>query len=913
MASTNSSDSGRESAIDNPVLPPYMLDSWRFWYREEDRTQINGFSVSSLSKAFLEHQMNLYDSAKAKQQSKTGVPSLTSSVITGTLDALEASPNPDQDAKTLAENLSSVAFKRLLTDPKIPYQAFRSLLQEYQSNSSAGAPRNDVDVNIDGFILQNERYVRSRGFANQDGKYLLELEQLPVLLNQSESLDTETSMGQDTLSFKRGDLPKGGLEVLDYHRNMHREMRIHATLGSFTKTFERVTENVLRGLDWSNVFVAGGMVLATLLHTDPKDDKKDEIIKPDVDLYIYDLTPAEANAKVEHIYDVWSRNLPSTYSERLVVKNAKTINFLTTFPGRRLQIVLKLLPSPTDILLNFDLDACAIGFDGSRILMLPRFVRALETGYSVFRMDLIWGHHLGDRRATQDPRVFKYADRGFGIRFLPSYAKSLERNFETNQERDRLVDGEGEDESSYDFIQRARWPYGPEPGLKTLKRVAYLGRDFVHRFCFGVSPLAISAEEYFNVLYQNHGNLHQDDVSEWQERFAVAEKNMLEAAEQRGSRPPSMGSSPQIRFSDLAGRNVYRHLPDGRRGLGNLEVFMRNCEAWRLNAIEHITVTKNSFASTEYDSDVYEDVPKYEWDASFEPRSYAEAIDDANNRVLWSNTKAAICNKLMIDLTWSGFADYATRRLRRQVHGPDLQSVMDRQITIPVNIPAALEAFISQTLPARYPDVPSFFTEDFCLIPLHDAGAYRPEGTPKPSLRETGSEHGNLRFWVITNDSMWAGQHRVIDETFELLWVLFHLLMDDAESVFTDAADIECVYKIARAFRRRIVMPEMTEDEDLGIGLPTKREALLFRAWALVSPRLHHNRYSEPEEEGAHELFGGDGAHKYPFDDSLFWKGDEEELGIKPVRKRGRNDSDEALETQVPTRSRSKVSSAEDG
>ena len=39
-----------------------------------------------------------------------------------------------------------------------------------------------------------------------------------------------------------------------------------------------------------------------------------------------------------------------------------------------------------------------------------------------------------------------------------------------------------------------------------------------------------------------------------------------------------------IHLSDLAGEDHFRNLPDGRRGLGNFELFMRLCEAWTMNA-----------------------------------------------------------------------------------------------------------------------------------------------------------------------------------------------------------------------------------------------------------------------------------------------------------------------------------------
>ncbi|KAK7007900.1 hypothetical protein R3P38DRAFT_3211551 [Favolaschia claudopus] len=46
-------------------------------------------------------------------------------------------------------------------------------------------------------------------------------------------------------------------------------------------------------------------------------------------------------------------------------------------------------------------------------------------GYIVFTMNLIQGHYLSERRATQEQRVFKYAYKGYGIRILPSYVSSL--------------------------------------------------------------------------------------------------------------------------------------------------------------------------------------------------------------------------------------------------------------------------------------------------------------------------------------------------------------------------------------------------------------------------------------------------------------------------------------------------------
>ena len=46
-----------------------------------------------------------------------------------------------------------------------------------------------------------------------------------------------------------------------------------------------------------------------------------------------------------------------------------------------------------------------------------------------------------------------------------------------------------------------------EPGLKTLKRIAYLAKDMVHRFYFGKTPLVVKPEWM--------------DDDEWEERMAT--------------------------------------------------------------------------------------------------------------------------------------------------------------------------------------------------------------------------------------------------------------------------------------------------------------------------------------------------------------------------------------------------------
>ena len=255
------------------------------------------------------------------------------------------------------------------------------------------------------------------------------------------------------------------------------------------------------------------------------------------------------------------------------------------------------------MLLNFDLDACAIGFDGSHVFMLPRCARAIETGYSVFTMDLVWGHHLGDRRASQDSRIFKYADRGFGIRLLPSYARSIEEEKLESETLGKVQSSRGvkgirkgdKHDRWYRDDQLNRFPDGKEPGLKTLKRIAYLGQDYVHRFYFGATPLALSPKELLKKLKSENrvaasfGDTEDDineDQAQWQELYDETElenEDLKQANDQlRENNKPCEG--PPMTLSDLDTEDSHNGLPDGRRGLGNFEIFMRHCEAWRLHS-----------------------------------------------------------------------------------------------------------------------------------------------------------------------------------------------------------------------------------------------------------------------------------------------------------------------------------------
>lgn len=156
------------------------------------------------------------------------------------------------------------------------------------------------------------------------------------------------------------------------------KIQIQPSTTAFKRTFDRLSDGLLKNLDWSNICVAGGIVLGTLLAVDAAPSIVEQWAASDIDVYVYGLGPAAANAKLEHLFSIFRVNLPAG-TPTLVVRNSKTVTFYSRYPLRRIQVVLKLVKSPKAVLLNFDLDVCAMGWDGTELWMLPRAARALES------------------------------------------------------------------------------------------------------------------------------------------------------------------------------------------------------------------------------------------------------------------------------------------------------------------------------------------------------------------------------------------------------------------------------------------------------------------------------------------------------------------------------------------------------
>ncbi|KAJ3047915.1 hypothetical protein HK097_011042 [Rhizophlyctis rosea] len=180
----------------------------------------------------------------------------------------------------------------------------------------------------------------------------------------------------------------------------------------FLLNWRILTEGSLHFLDWSNIFAAGGSVLACLSPVPVEHDTpaacrnyfREKYPGSDIDLFIYGLDEAGAKAKMEQIYNCIIDACPF---ETTVFRTAHAVTIVSEYPYRHVQIVLRLYKSPAEILMGFDVDSCGVGFDGKHVWATRRAHLAIIAQANTIDMTR--------RSPSYEMRLAKYADRGFEI------------------------------------------------------------------------------------------------------------------------------------------------------------------------------------------------------------------------------------------------------------------------------------------------------------------------------------------------------------------------------------------------------------------------------------------------------------------------------------------------------------------
>ena len=156
------------------------------------------------------------------------------------------------------------------------------------------------------------------------------------------------------------------------------------------------------------------------------------------------------------------------------------------------------------------------------------------------------------------------------------------------------------------------------------------------------------------------------------------------------------------------------------------------------------------------------------------------------------------------------------------------------------------------------------------VINVHDPAKHDRTSAQLPSLLPTENERGNLKYWVISNESMWAGRDKKHDAVSEVLWCLVAWYMSNGDYAPKPSSDTNtpmCLLYTIRYLRRKIgTLPGVSSASDNDRrrqGLPTVKESLLFRTFVAgtLLPNLHL-----PEKPASYdEWIQGDSGIYEPF------------------------------------------------
>ncbi|KAH6890099.1 ankyrin repeat protein [Coprinopsis sp. MPI-PUGE-AT-0042] len=201
-------------------------------------------------------------------------------------------------------------------------------------------------------------------------------------------------------------------------RKAEGEPTMVADLDEFKKNWAIFTEGSLSQLlDWNNVIAAGGSVLGCLAPLDEKHKVSKRAIRKhyhsaayptsDVDLFLWGLTPEEAERKIVKIYEAVRDSIPWDVT---CIRTKHTVSIHSQYPYRAVQIVLRLYQSPAEVLAGFDVDAPCFAYDGTKVWGNPRAIVA-----SMRQCNTI---DITRRSPSYEVRLAKYAARGFEV-FVP--------------------------------------------------------------------------------------------------------------------------------------------------------------------------------------------------------------------------------------------------------------------------------------------------------------------------------------------------------------------------------------------------------------------------------------------------------------------------------------------------------------
>lgn len=296
--------------------------------------------------------------------------------------------------------------------------------------------------------------------------------------------------------------------------------------------------------------------------------------------------------------------------------------------------------------------------------------------------------------------------------------------------------------------------------------------------------------------------------------------------------------------------------------------------------------------------EIYDGLPTYRWDAtSTADMSIFRHNANRYNGYLFGVLRFALLEKLQLNPAPYFPADswerYLTHRVRRLIAGDVIGSVQSMGFALPLVIPMALETFLGD-LNCHCKELQENALSEI-LKPVHDPSRYTPKSARLPSPQDTWDESGNLRFWLISNKTMWAGQRRALDEVTELLLMLFSWFTRNQPfgSWRHNTDDPQCIWYIADFFRRRLILPKASRALQKGQNL-SERESRLFRAWVLTRPPKRAN-FIRNHSDSVIARIEDELEREGDIEEKLFWQDGDEGLWDNEEGVPSWRDTDETL------------------
>lgn len=188
----------------------------------------------------------------------------------------------------------------------------------------------------------------------------------------------------------------------------------------FEKFFDLITNNVFLCMNWDNVLIAGGAILSLLSAVPDSYKVSDEKVQDwykkegnfgDIDIFLYGLSDRQATKKIFEIYESIKNVIPK---DILCVRGPRALTFVMGNPYRHIQIILRNFKTLAEVLLSFDVDSCAFGYDGETVWCSNRSHYAITHATNVV--------DISKKSSSYEYRLTKYGKRGYAV-FVPNFTE----------------------------------------------------------------------------------------------------------------------------------------------------------------------------------------------------------------------------------------------------------------------------------------------------------------------------------------------------------------------------------------------------------------------------------------------------------------------------------------------------------